>query len=58
MNICISFIGDCKSNCSRDMLKIYIYINIDVILFFVISIFMPPDQTIGGILFLFCFYLL
>ena len=24
MNICISFIGDCKSNCSRDMLKIYI----------------------------------
>ena len=28
MNICISFIGDCKSNCSRDMMKIYIYIYI------------------------------
>ena len=25
MNICISFIGDCKSNCSRDKLNIYIY---------------------------------
>ena len=42
MNICISFIGHCKSKCSREMLKIYIYINMDVILFFVTSIFMPP----------------